>query len=219
MVLLQRGAMEYVQKIERFLNDKELDYFADLVEQHSGLLRASSGRGTLGPRYEAVEDTLVRQHMPELVTLWDQRIWPIGRKLTRLGPESSPADAVRLRVQRYVRKDHSFRWHFDGYSNAALLTLKNTNRGETQLISYPLSSALRPFLYLVYPFPQVFSLMPRTSVTMQAGDLLLMRGTDLLHRGVTLDNQGERVLVVYLYNEAKPKLSTLRGWIARWIND
>ncbi|MFP5286564.1 MAG: hypothetical protein ACLGI9_12555, partial [Thermoanaerobaculia bacterium] len=99
-----------------------------------------------------------------------------------------------------------------------LLTLENTNGGQTQFISPGLTRWLRFLLYPLYAVPQVFSLFPRRAVTMEPGDLLVMRGGHALHRGITLSDQGERILIAYTYDEPGRRPNPFRDWVARRIN-
>ena len=77
---------------------------------------------------------------------------------------------------------------------------------------------LRFLLYPLYAFPQVFSVFPRRSVTAEAGDLLVMRGARTLHRGITLSDQGERILLAYTFDSPGKKPNPFRDWIARRLN-
>jgi hypothetical protein len=160
----------------------------------------------------------VQAELPELMSLWEQRIHPLAAELAGEPVElfASPRRAVR--VQRYARRDHGFRWHFDGHRYAALLTLQNTNAGVTEYVAPGLSRVLRPALYPLYPFPQLFSVAPHRGIAAAAGDLVLMRGGDLLHRGVTLEDDGERLLVVYAYDPLGRRPNPIRDRIARWLN-
>lgn len=53
---------------------------------------------------------------------------------------------------------------------------------------------------------------------MEQGDLLIIRGGRALHRGVTLDEKGERLLIVYAFDELDKKPNPLRDKIARALN-
>ena len=107
---------------------------------------------------------------------------------------------------------------FAGDPYVALVTLENTNRGQTQFLSPRLSPWLRLLLYPLYAFPQIFSLLPRRVVETRPGDLLVMRGGRVLHRGVTLSDEGERILLAYTYDEPGRKPNPVRDWIARRLN-
>jgi hypothetical protein len=122
-----------------------------------------------------------------------------------------------VRVQWYDRPEDGFRWHFDAHAHAALLALWNDNDGETQLISEGLSRWLRPLVYALYPFPAVFSCLPRQGVRLQGGDLQLMRGDRLLHRGVS-GRAGERLLLFWAFDPVGKRPSRVRDRVARLLN-
>ena len=121
-------------------------------------------------------------------------------------------------MQRYTNRAQGFRWHFDGHEFAALITLKNTNCGETLHVSPGLSRFLRWLVYLLYPLPGLFTLVPHRKTDAGPGDLLLMRGGNMLHRGVTLGSEGERVLVIYAYDRIGKRPNPIRDRIASWLN-
>ena len=52
----------------------------------------------------------------------------------------------------------------------------------------------------------------------QPGDLLVMRGGVVLHRGVTLADEGERILIAYTYAEPGRKPNAFRDFVARRLN-
>lgn len=60
------------------------------------------------------------------------------------------------------------------------------------------------------------------AITAKAGDLILMRGARSFHRGVTVEEDGRRVLVAYMYDEVGQKRHPLLNWIeeriARFVN-
>jgi hypothetical protein len=123
-----------------------------------------------------------------------------------------------IRVQSYARRDHGFRWHFDGHPYVALVALENGNAGETHFMSLAWSRVLRWLLYPLYPFPQVLSIFPYQRVAMAPGDLLVMRGARILHRGVTRRDDGERLLLTYTFDHPGRRANPLRDWIARRLN-
>jgi hypothetical protein len=45
-----------------------------------------------------------------------------------------------------------------------------------------------------------------------------MRGARTLHRGITLSDQGERILLAYTFDRPDKKPNPLRDWIARRLN-
>ena len=211
-------AMEAYRRIKKFMTSDELENFTDLIHKNTELFSETLGRGTLGPRYRVVNGDQLRSQMPEVETFGEQRVRPIVEHFA--GEPLRPMDFSKrsMRIQLYEKKQHGFRWHFDGHSYVALLCLKNTNRGQVHVISPRLSQFLRFLFYPLYAVPQVFSLMPYKEITVEAGDLLLMRGSRVLHRGVTLEEKGQRLLIVYTYDELDKKPNPLRDKIARALN-
>ena len=156
--------------------------------------------------------------LPEVQVLGEERVIPVmeefaGKKLALI-PDSKRS----MRVQQYLTKDHRFRWHCDGHAYVALVALENTNRGQTDFISPRLSWFLRYPLYPIRFFDRLCATFPYESVMMEAGDMLVMDGATSLHRGVTLDEGGERLLLAYAFDEIGKKSNPLHEWIARRIN-
>jgi hypothetical protein len=189
---------------------------AALEPQRSSLLRID-GRGGLGPRYAVLDGPTVAERLPELVRCIDERVRPAMCAFAGETVEPLPSRRRALRVQIYTAADDGFRWHRDGHRFTALLTLRNDSDGQTQMLSPRLSRALTPLLYLLYPLPQVFSALPRRTVVAGAGDLVLMRGRDLIHRGVTR-RAGERVVTVCAFERPGYAPHPLHDAIARRLN-
>jgi len=210
--------MEAYRYVPGFLTSEELDRLRRLVQEHEHLFREVHGRGGLGPRYRIIDGDQIRSELPEVEAFGDTRVRPLAQDFA--GGSLRPLGSSRrsLRVQAYERRDHGFRWHLDGHSYVALVTLENTNRGQTEFISPGLTRFLRLLLYPFYAFPQLFSIFPRRAVLAEAGDLLVMRGARTLHRGITLSDEGERILIAYTYDEPGKKPNPFRDWIARRLN-
>lgn len=210
--------MEAYRHVPGFLSGEELTRLARLVEDHQDLYTDVHGRGGLGPRYRVIDGDQIHERLPEVEQLGDQRVRPLAEEFAGAPLRPLGSSKRSMRVQCYQRREHGFRWHLDGHAYVALVTLKNTNGGQTQFISPALTRFLRFLLYPLYAVPQVFSIFPRRSVTAQAGDLLVMRGARALHRGITLSDQGERVLIAYTFDAPGKKPNPLRDWIARRLN-
>ena len=210
--------MESYRHVPGFLNGEELDRLRRLIEDHEDLYTEIHGKGGLGPRYRVIDGDQIHKLLPEVEVFGDQRVRPLAQEFA--GADLRPLGSSKrsMRVQAYERREHGFRWHLDGHAYVALVTLKNTNGGQTQFISPGLTRFLRFLLYPLYAVPQVFSIFPRSAVTAQAGDLLVMRGARALHRGVTLSEEGERVLIAYTFDSPDKKPNPLRDWIARRLN-
>ncbi len=205
------------QVIKDFLTKEEIRSFDHLVKDKTSLFSETSGRGNLGPRYYVIDGDQVSNNLPE-ISSFEQRIRFMVEQFAGHPVQLLAGSRRSMRIQIYSKRSHGFRWHFDGHSYVAILTLKNTNLGQTQVISSQLSRYLRFLFYPLYPFPHIFSIAPHETIVSEPGSLLLMRGAKLLHRGVTLKLEGERILIVYTYDEAGKKSNRLRDFIARRLN-
>jgi len=210
--------MEAYRHVPGFLSGEELSRLTRLIEEHEDLYTEVHGRGGLGPRYRVIDGDQIHDRLPEIEELGDRRVRPLAEELAG-GPLRPLGSTKRaMRVQAYRRREHGFRWHLDGHAYVALVTLENTNGGQTQFISPALTRFLRFLLYPLYAVPQIFSIFPRRAVAAQPGDLLVMRGARTLHRGVTLSDRGERILLAYTFDPPDKKPNPLRDWIARRLN-
>jgi hypothetical protein len=210
--------MEGYRHVPGFMTAEELSRLRQLVVDRQDLFTEVHGRGGLGPRYRVIDGDQIHELLTDVEAFGETRVRPLAEDFAQqpLAPLGSSRRAMR--VQAYERRDHGFRWHLDGHPYVALVTLENTNDGQTQFLSPGLSRWLRFLLYPFYAFPQVFSLFPRSSVATRPGDLLVMRGGRVLHRGVTLLEEGERILLAYTYSEPGSKPNPFRDWIARRLN-
>ena len=210
--------MEGFRHVRGFLAEAETTAFRDLVERNDSLFAEVQGKGGLGPRYRVIDGDQIVAHLPAIAELGDRKVRPLAEDFAgqRLAPLASSKRAMR--VQAYARKEHGFRWHFDGHDFVALVTLENGNEGQTHFISRRLSRWLRFLLYPLYPFPQIFSALPYEVVTARPGDLLVMRGAQILHRGVSRSDSGRRVLFAFTFDPVGKRANRFRDAIARRLN-
>jgi hypothetical protein len=210
--------MEAYRHVPGFMTAEEAHRLRQLVAERQDLLTEVHGRGGLGPRYRVIDGAQIHDHLAAVEELGETRVRPLAEDFAR--EPLAPLGSVRrsMRVQVYERRDHGFRWHFDGHPYVALVTLENSNEGQTQFISPGLSRWLRFLLYPLYAFPQIFSVFPRSTVATRPGDLLVMRGGRVLHRGITLLEKGERVLLAYTYSQPGRKPNPFRDFVARRLN-
>src|SRR4051794_20445846 len=162
--------MEAYRHVPGFMTAEELQRLRQLVAERRDLLTEVHGRGGLGPRYRGIDGAQIREHLKAVEELGETRGRPLVEGFARepLAPLGSARRAMRVQV--YARRDHGFRWHFDGHPYVALVTLVNSNEGQTQFLSPGLSRWLRFLLYPLYPLPQIFSVFPRSTVAMRPGD-------------------------------------------------
>jgi hypothetical protein len=210
--------MEAYRHVPGFARPEEVRRLRQLVDERQDLFTEVYGRGGLGPRYRVIDGDRIREQLPAIHEFGRDRVGPLAAKFAGSPVDFLGSSRRAMRVQAYERRDHGFRWHFDGHPYVALVTLVNTNRGETQFISPRLSRWLRFLLYPLYAWPQLFSLFPHRGVAMQPGDLLIMRGGRTLHRGVTLADEGERILLAFTFDQPGRKPNPFRDWIARRLN-
>jgi hypothetical protein len=210
--------MELYRHVPGFLSAADLSRLNRLIEDHDHLFTEVQGRGGLGPRYRVIDGDQIRDSLPEVEALGDRRVRPLAEDFAGHALRPLGSSKRAMRVQAYEQREHGFRWHLDGHAYVVLVTLKNTNDGQTQFISPGLTRFLRFLLYPLYAVPQVFSIFPRRAVTAQAGDLLAMRGARAIHRGVTLSDHGERTLIAYTFDPPDKKPNPFRDWIARRLN-
>ena len=210
--------MEVYCHVPGFLSAAELDRLARLIADREDLYTEVHGRAGLGPRYRVIDGDQIHGELPEVEELGRSRVLPLAEKLAGRPLKPLGSSKRAMRVQAYERREHGFRWHLDGHAYVALVTLKNTNGGQTQFISPALTRFLRFLLYPLYAVPQVFSIFPRSTVTARPGDLLVMRGGRTLHRGITLSDEGERILLAYTFDPPGKKPNPFRDWIAKRLN-
>jgi hypothetical protein len=209
---------EGYRHLRGFLGEGEVAGWRELLGRHEHLFRDVHGKGGLGPRYRVIDGDQILADLPAIAELGDRRVRPLAEAFAG-GPLQPLQSSKRaMRVQAYARREHGFRWHFDGHHYVALVALENGNGGQTHFMSPALSRWLRFLLYPLYPVPQVLSIFPYEEVTMAAGDLLVMRGAQVLHRGVTRRDEGERVLFAFTYDPPGKRANRLRDFVARRLN-
>lgn len=209
--------MTVYHHIAGFLGHEETTRLLRGAEARAHLFREVTSLVGLGPRYRVIDGEQIRLHWPEIVAYGEGELRRMVERVTglRLSLMGSPRRAIHVQV--YARPDEGFRWHFDGHTLAAMVTLRNSGGGATELISPPLGRFLRLPFYALYPWPGVFSLLRAQRLIAEPGDLLILRGEKVLHRGV-MGGSGERWLLIFNYDEVGRRPSRLRDWLARRIN-
>lgn len=180
--------------------------------------RDVGSRAGLGPRYRVIDGERIAASLPDLLEYASGPLRETVERVTGRRVELMGSLRRALHVQVYATAEHGFRWHFDGHAFAALLTLANASGGATQIIGPRHSRWLRLPFYAAYPWPRLFSILPRQEVTAAPGDLLILHGGAALHRGTRGTAPGERWLLVFNYDDAGRRLSPLRDWIAKRLN-
>lgn len=210
--------MEHWRHVPHFLSAERCAALAaDIATQaHRFVSVATPLR--LGPNYRTLRGEDVHRHLPAVVELGETHVRPmleafVGRSLHRC---DNPGRAIRVQV--FDAAAHEFRWHFDTSAADALLTLRNTNGTQTQIVPFAWSRAVRPVYYPLYGMPALFSLLPRTVVACGPGDLLLLQGTEVLHRGLPTRTAGERVLLVFAYDDDRRRPKPWRERFNKLMN-
>lgn len=199
-----------------FLPDDETARLLGDAEARAHLFHLVTSPAGFGPRYRVVDGEQIRQHWPAIAAYGEGALRRAVEQQTGLHLRllDSPRRAIHL--QAYANPTEGFRWHFDNHTLAALLTLRNTG-GATEMIPPPLGRWLRAPLYALYPWPEIFSLLPANRLVTEPGDLLILHGEKMLHRGV-MRAEGERWLLIFNYDEVGRRPSRLHDWLARRIN-
>ena len=208
--------METHRLLRGFLSESEVERHRRLVRESASLSFESSGRFGLGPRCRMLRGQAARHHLGGLVELGNDGIRQAAERFSGRPLLASRDFARAFRVQTFDGPQHSFRWHYDVSAYAAILALADTG-GETQIVSAGMSRAIRPAFYALYWLPALFAALPRVSVRLEPGDLLLMQGARVLHRG--MPGTGERVVAIYGYDDAARPPSRVRERLARFLNE
>jgi len=200
-----------------FASRAEIARLHGWIAPHLHRFREAVGYATFGPRCLQLGGVQIAQWLPEIMAYGEERVRPAVEAFAG-GPLVAQSDPGRARrIQIFAHPRHSFRWHYDISEYAALLTLQNDCAAETQVVSGRLSRWVRPAYYPLAWAPGLFSILPHERYALAAGDLLIMRGCELLHRGVALA-AGERVLVVYAFDRPGRRPGRLRARMAKYIN-
>ena len=215
------GATAVARVVRQFATDDEVHALVASIRSKPWLFRAVEGSFGVGPRYRVIDGLAVYDDLPEIVAFGERRIRALAESFA--GRPLAPSRRLphEIRIQHFTEPHHNFRWHYDGHTYNALLTLVNSNGSETQIVAPRLSRMTRRVYPLVALTPRVLSVLPHQDFTTLGGDVLLLRGEGLLHRGISRDLHGERLLVVFCFNEVgKPvrRGSWLRRRIAHALN-
>jgi len=218
--VLLDGATEVVRCEPRYLTPEETDGILTAIRGRSNDFRALTGAYGAGPRYRILHGATVARVLPEVVELGETRIRPLVESFAgcRLAPSLDPPE---IRIQHYAGPHDKFRWHYDGHRYNALVTFVNTNGSETEVVPPRLSRLARRVYAPLALTPWVFSILPHHGFPTEAGDVVLLRGEGLLHRGGPGKRAGERLVIVYNFNEegrVRKPMSALRRRIVSALN-
>lgn len=204
--------------IPQFLSPAETDRLRGLVEDRRNGFQKVAAKARMNLSYHVVGGQELREELPELFELATGRLLKLTEEQVGRPVELMRDPKRSVRIQHYRRKSEGFLWHLDGGEYGALLTLVNTNRGVTEVLPRRLSRWLKPAPYLLFPFQGILARARTTKLFSDAGDLLILHGGVVIHRGLTQQDEGERTLLAASYDRVGKKQSKLWEWIARRLN-
>ena len=201
-----------------FISPEETARWINLIESPGDLFKPVASKVGMSLPYHVLDGIKIDQHFPQLREMANGPLLKATEET--FGVELEPmADPKRsLRIQCYRARQEGFKWHLDGGLYSALLTLVNTNNGATEVLSPEWSRVLFPVPYLLFPFARILKYAKPKALTSGPGDLLVIKGGDVLHRGVTTKDVGERLIFAATYNPVGTKPTPLWDWFARRLN-
>ncbi len=202
----------------QFLSSQEAERLLGLIEDRQDAFQTVSAKARMNLAYHVVNGHEMKQDFPELFEL-------AGGRLLELTQEQAgrPVELMRdpkraIRIQHYRQKSEGFLWHLDGGEYGALLTLVNTNLGVTEVLTPRTSRWLKPVPYVLFPFQGILARARTTKIFAEAGDLVILHGGAVIHRGLIQQDEGERTLLAASYDRAGKKPNRVWEWIARRLN-
>jgi hypothetical protein len=180
--------------------------------------QAVAAKAGMNLSYQVVDGNRLRDELPDLFALASGPLMATAQELVEPPLELMRDPKRSVRIQCYRRKEEGFLWHLDGGAYGALLTLVNTNGGATDLLTPRLSRLLKPAPYLLFPFQGLLERARPVRIVTAPGDLLIVHGGAVIHRGVTQLDEGERILLAASFDPVGRKKSRLWEWLARRLN-
>ena len=201
-----------------FLTAPETEHWRQRVESRRTLFRQVATKAGMNLSYGVMNGHQIQDELPDLFELVQGRLHKALQDAADL-PLALMRDRKRaVRVQWYRRRDEGFRWHVDGGMYSVLLTLVNTNQGATEMIPPRWSRYLKPVPYVLFPFQGLLARMPTTVIRSQPGDLLLIHGGAVIHRGTNDRSDGERMVLVASFDPVGRRRTPVWDWVARRLN-
>lgn len=210
--------MEHWRRIPNCLSSDRCAQLEALIGAQAHHLVTVAAPFNLGPRYRTLGGEEVQRYLPEVAQFGDTHVLPLVEAFAGRPIRSCANRGRAVRVQVFDDPAHEFRWHYDSGTFAALLTLRNTNSTETQIVPAAWSRGVRPIYYPLWWLPNLFSLLPRVALALHAGDLLILRGSQVLHRGVVTAPAGDRLLLVFAYDDVNRRATPWRDRITKYLN-
>lgn len=200
-----------------FLSEAETERLLRMVREQSSFTPVAAKAG-MNLSYQVVDGNRLRDELPDLFALASGLLRETAQALIDQPIELMQDPQRSVRIQCYRRKADGFLWHLDGGAYGALLTLVNTNEGATDVLTPRLSRFLKPVPYLLFPFQRLLELARPTRIVAGPGDLLILQGGTVIHRGVMQLDEGERILLAVSFDPVGRKKSRIWEWLARRLN-
>jgi hypothetical protein len=201
-----------------FLSAAEVEHWRQRVESRRAVFRHVTAKAGMNLSYSVMHGHQVQDELPDLFDLVQGRLHEAlqdaaGQPLVLMRDRKRA-----VRIQWYRRRGEGFRWHLDGGMYSVLLTLVNTNQGATQVIPPCWSRFLKPVPYVLFPFQGLLARAPTTVIESRPGDLLLIQGGAIIHRGTNDRSEGERVVLVASFDPVGRRPTPVWDWLARRLN-
>jgi len=203
---------------QSFLSAAETEHWRQRVESRRILFRQVAAKAGMNLSYSVMNGYQIQDELPDLFDLVQG---PLHEALQDAAgePLALMRDRKRaVRIQWYRRRGEGFRWHLDGGMYSVLLTLVNTNQGATQMIPPRWSRYLKPVPYVLFPFQGLLARAPSTVIESRPGDLLLIHGGAVIHRGTNERSEGERMVLVASFDPIGRRPTPVWDWLARRLN-
>lgn len=204
--------------LRQFLTPEETAGWLNRIRSRSELFKAVAAKAGMSLAYNVVDGIAIDAYLPELRELANGRLLQITEETFGLRLEPMKDIKRSLRIQCYRTTREGFKWHLDGGLFSVVLTLENTNGGFTEVLSPEWSRVLFPVPYLLFPFARALQFARPQPLSAGPGDLLVIKGGEVLHRGVTGSEVGERIILGVSYNPVGTKPTPLWDWFARKLN-
>ena len=201
-----------------FLSAAETEHWRGRVESRRESFHHVATKAGMNLSYSVMDGCQVQDQLPDLFELVQGRLKEALEDAAGQ-PLSLMRDRKRaVRIQWYRRRGEGLLWHLDGGMFSVLLTLVNTNHGATQMIPLRWSRFLKPAPYVLFPFQGLLARAPTTVIESRPGDLLLIHGGAVVHRGTNERADGERRVVVASFDPVGTRPTPVWDWLARRLN-
>jgi len=202
----------------RFLAPDETGRWRERVGSRRESFHQVATKAGMNLSYSVLDGYQIQDQLPDLYELIQGRL-----KKALEDAAGQPLALMRdrkraVRIQWYQRRGEGLFWHVDGGMYSVLLTLVNTNHGATQMIPLRWSRFLKPVPYVLFPFQGLLARAPTTVVESAPGDLLLIHGGAVIHRGTNERAEGERMVLVASFDPVGRRPTPVWDWLARRLN-